>query len=61
MSEPSAYFLSIRHLWVDKNFKSTDKWEEAEFIMEGSLPVRINKPDSAYAKMMAFARSLDEN
>ena len=61
MSVPSAYFLSIQHLWVDKNFKSTNQWEEAEFIMEGSLPVRINKPDSDYAKMMAFARSLYEN
>ena len=40
------YFLDRKHLWVDKDLKPTDEWERAEFIMEGSLPVRIAKPGS---------------
>lgn len=43
------YFLSVKHLWVDKDLKPTTEWAKAEFIMEGSLPVRMAKPGSFYA------------
>ena len=43
------YFLSMKHLWVDKDLKPTTEWAKAEFIMEGSLPVRMAKPGSFHA------------
>lgn len=43
------YFLNRKHLWVDKDLKPTTEWAKAEFIMEGSLPVRMAKPGSFHA------------
>lgn len=53
------YFLSVKHLWVDKDLKPTTEWAEAEFIMEGSLPVRIAKPGSFY-DLIHQLRKLEE-
>lgn len=40
---PSEYFLKRKHLWLDKNFKSTTDWDKAEFLFEAGEYVRINK------------------
>lgn len=40
---PSPYFLSVRHLWLDGDKKSTDDWNKAEFLFDAGEYVRINK------------------
>ena len=51
------YFLSRKHLWVDKDLKPTTEWAKAEFIMEGSLPVRMAKPGSFHAWIHDFRKT----